>query len=74
MITYWAQVTKEVYPFLPPLTYKFVLSTHSVLYSGNKDEKIIQISLFSRTSQCVCACGGYVEADEKYNKQDNNIL
>lgn len=58
MITYWVQVTKEVFPFLPPSTYKFVFSTHSVLYSGNKEEQIIQIITYSQGLHSVCVCVG----------------
>ena len=56
---------KRSFSLLPPLTYTSVLSTHSVLYSGNNDEQIIQIRAYSQGPHSVCVWGGDVEADGK---------
>lgn len=48
---------KRGFSLLPPLTHASVLSTHSVLYSGNNDEQMIQIRAYSQGPQSVCGVG-----------------
>lgn len=48
---------KRGFSLLPPLTHTSVLSTHSVLYSGNNDEQIIQIRAYSQGPHSVWGVG-----------------